>query len=120
MQNIISLFLLLIISACSVYYWILAIASVRKISTDLTVAHLHRFAIAIPAHNEDAVIAQSINKLKQQFYPPNMYDIYVVADFCSDRTAQNAIEHGAICFERNSGESGQKGIALEWLFNTDF
>jgi cellulose synthase/poly-beta-1,6-N-acetylglucosamine synthase-like glycosyltransferase len=116
MHNIISFFLLFLITICSIYYWILAIASIRKISTNLTTTHLHRFAVAIPAHNEEAVIAQTILKLKQQIYPPNMFDIYVVADFCSDRTAQNAIEQGAICLERNSGESGQKGTALEWLF----
>jgi cellulose synthase/poly-beta-1,6-N-acetylglucosamine synthase-like glycosyltransferase len=120
MQNIISLFLLMIIIICSVYYWILAIASVRKISTDLTTAHLHSFAIAIPAHDEEAVIAQTIINLKGQKYPLDMFDIYVVADYCSDRTAQNAIEHGAICFERNSGERGQKGIALKWLFERIF
>jgi len=120
MQNIVSLFLLLIIIICSIYYWILAIASARKISTDLTIAHLNSFAIAIPAHNEEAVIAQTIINLKGQNYPPDMFDIYVVADYCSDSTAKNATEHGAICFERNSGESGQKGLALEWLFERIF
>jgi cellulose synthase/poly-beta-1,6-N-acetylglucosamine synthase-like glycosyltransferase len=120
MQNIISLLLLLTITACSGYLWVIAIASVRKTSTILSNAPLIRIAIAIPAHNEEAVIGQTVAKLKHQNYPLDLFDVFVVADFCSDQTAQDAREQGAICFERNSGERGQKGTALQWLFERIF
>jgi 1,2-diacylglycerol 3-beta-glucosyltransferase len=116
MQNTISLFLLLIIVACSVYFWVIAIASVRKTSTSLAITPLYRFAITIPAHNEETVIGQTIARFKLQNYPRDLFDVFVVADFCTDQTAKNAREQGAICYERYSGESGQKGTALQWLF----
>ena len=106
----------MVILACSAYFWVIAIASVRKTSTSLTITPLSRFAIAIPAHNEETVIGQTIERFKDQNYPRDMFDIFVVADFCTDQTAKNAREQGAICYERYSGERGQKGTALQWLF----
>ena len=116
MTNIISTCLVIIIFLCCGYYWVIALAGVKKTSTILTIPPSFRFAITIPAHDEEKVIGQTINRLKHQNYPHELFDVFVVADFCSDKTAQIARDEGAICFERNSGERGQKGIALQWLF----
>ncbi len=120
MYNLVSLILLLMIATCSLYLWVIAIASIRKTSTIPTGAPLIRFAIAIPAHDEEAVIGQTVARLKHQNYPPDMFDLFVVADFSSDHTAQNARKQGAICYERDSGEHGQKALALHWLFERIF
>ena len=120
MHNLVSLILILIIASCILYLWVIAIASIRKPSTILANAPLIRFAIAIPAHNEETVIGQTVARLKHQNYPPDMFDLFVVADFCSDQTAQNAHEQGAICYERDSGEHGQKALALHCLFERIF
>ena len=40
----------------------------------------NRFMAIIPAHNEAAVVANLIESLKNQNYPKNLYDIYVIAD----------------------------------------
>ena len=37
----------------------------------------HRFMAIIPAHNEEAVVGNLIESLKNQDYPKDLYDIYV-------------------------------------------
>lgn len=54
----------------------------------------HRFAVLIAARNEAAVIGDLIDSLKQQNYPAELIDIYVVADNCIDCTAEIAHAHG--------------------------
>jgi cellulose synthase/poly-beta-1,6-N-acetylglucosamine synthase-like glycosyltransferase len=73
------------------------------------------FAIAIPAHDEETVIGRTVSQLKKQEYPTELFDVYVVADHCSDRTARVAREHGAICHERTQGPRGRKAFAVQWL-----
>lgn len=79
-----------------------------------------RFAILIAAHNEERVIAHIINSLSRQNYPKDMYDIYVIADNCTDRTAEIAEENGAIVYVRNNDVERGKGFALEWMFKHIF
>lgn len=74
------------------------------------------FALVIAAHNEELVIGHVIESLINQNYPKNMYDIFVVADNCTDRTAQLAEQHGAIVFKRFDDEKKGKGFALDWIF----
>ena len=52
----------------------------------------HRFMAIIPAHNEEAVVGNLIESLKNQDYPKDLYDIYVIADNCTDNTAKIARE----------------------------
>jgi len=79
-----------------------------------------RFALIVAAHNEELVIAHIIDSLQKQNYPRNLYDIYVVADNCSDRTAEIAHKRGAIVYRRNNNDERGKGYALEWMFNKIF
>ena len=51
-------------------------------------AKLHRYAAVVAARNESAVIANLIRTLKEQNYPSELLDIYVIADKCTDNTAQ--------------------------------
>lgn len=76
-----------------------------------------RFAIVIAAHNEERVIAHIVDSLSRQNYPKELYDIFVVADNCSDTTAEIAEKHGAIVHKRYNTEERGKGYALEWMFN---
>jgi len=78
------------------------------------------FALIIPAHNEEMVIGHVIDSLKKQNYPRELYDIFVVADNCSDNTADVARRCGASVFERFDSEKRGKGHALEWIFTKLF
>ena len=62
-----------------------------------TARKLCRYAVLIAARNESAVIAQLLESIRQQDYPQDLLDIYVVADNCTDGTASIAREHGARC-----------------------
>jgi len=78
-----------------------------------------RFALITAAHDEEAVIRYHLESLKQLNYPVELFDIYVIADNCTDNTASVARQEGANVFERFSPEKG-KGFALEWMFNELF
>lgn len=54
-----------------------------------------RFLVLVPAHNEEAVIADMIQNLSHMDYPREMYDFYILADNCTDRTAEIARQMGA-------------------------
>jgi len=75
----------------------------------------NRFMAIIPAHNEEKVIANLVNSLKEQNYARELYDIYVIADNCTDQTAKIAREAGAIVYERFDEKHKTKGYALQWF-----
>ena len=75
----------------------------------------HRFMAIIPAHNEEAVVANLIESLKKQTYNRDLYDIYVIADNCTDNTAKVAKQAGAIVYERFDETKKTKGYALNWF-----
>ena len=75
-----------------------------------------RFLVLVPAHNEEKVIADIIKNLQQMAYPKHLYDFFVIADNCSDDTAQVARDMGAnviVTRRKGSGEPTGKPIALK-------
>jgi cellulose synthase/poly-beta-1,6-N-acetylglucosamine synthase-like glycosyltransferase len=75
-----------------------------------------RIAVVIPAHNEELVLAETLDSLNRQTYPRDRYMVVVVADNCTDTTARIAGKQGAFVLERfNTVERG-KGYALAWAF----
>ena len=77
------------------------------------------FALIVCAHNEQQVIAKLVENLKQLNYSDKLYDIFVVADNCVDKTAEAARNAGAIV-ERFSETGKGKGFAMEWMFHRLF
>ena len=75
-----------------------------------------RFIIIIPAHNEVNVIAATVKRLQTLDYPSHLFSIHILADHCSDDTAEVARLAGACVHERNEGPRTGKGAALSWLF----
>lgn len=54
-----------------------------------------RFAVLIPARNESKVIGALVASLHKQNYPPELYDIIVIPNNCTDDTEQQARLAGA-------------------------
>ena len=77
----------------------------------------HKFMMILPAHNESAVIGSLIESLQALDYPKELYDIYVIADNCTDNTAQIAKDLGAIVYERFDEKKKTKGFAMQWFLN---
>ena len=99
-------------------YIVIALIGDKKKKLDTYEAKkLHKFAFIIAARNEQAVIGNLINSIKQQNYPAELIDVIVVADNCTDDTAQIAREHGAICYERFNNMLVGKGYVLDYCFN---
>lgn len=76
----------------------------------------HKYAILIPARNEENVIGNLIASIKKQDYPSHLITIFVVADNCTDKTATVARKNGAICYEHFNPDERTKGFALKYLF----
>ena len=75
----------------------------------------HKFMAIIPAHNEEAFVGNLVESLINQDYDKELYDIYVIADNCTDNTAKIAKEAGAIVYERFDEAHKTKGYALNWF-----
>ncbi len=96
---------------------ILAIRRLNKRASALTPTPQYvRFAILIPAHNEITVLGQLIESLVGLVYPKECYTVYVVADNCTDTTAELARATSWVTvYERFDQEKRGKGFALNWL-----
>ena len=58
-----------------------------------------RFLVLVPAHNEEKVIGDIIRNLNDMDYPKELYDFYIIADNCTDNTAEVARNLGAKVIE---------------------
>ena len=83
--------------------------------TVLSAEPRHRFAILVPAHNEERLLPDLLESLAALDYPKTLYDVHVVADNCTDRTAAIARRAGVHVYERFDTERVGKGHALNWL-----
>lgn len=76
----------------------------------------HKFGVIVSARNEENVIGQLLDSIKKQNYPEELIKMIVVADNCTDRTAEVCREKGALVFERHDTKLIGKGYALDYLF----
>ena len=110
--------LIWVINIFWVYQFIISVTSLIKFKEKpLLVDKKHRFIIALPANNEETVIGNLIKSLKMQDYDKDLFDIYVIADNCTDNTAKIARENGAIVYERFDETKKTKGYALNWFLS---
>lgn len=101
-----------------IYQFVVSLCSFVKLKDKpLQVDKQHRFMAIIPAHNEATVVGNLVESLKKLDYPKDLYDIYVIADNCTDDTAKVAKDAGAIVYERFDEKHKTKGFALQWFLN---
>ena len=108
--------MLLVFSLCYCYQLGYVLVRFFKKDKTFTAKKLHRYAVLISARNEGAVIGELLESIHRQNYPKELLDVYVVADNCTDNTAQIAEDHGAIVYERFDRKLVGKGYALNYLF----
>lgn len=106
---------LLFISVLVVYQWFWALVALLpwRRGKPLRTAERSHFAVIIPAHNEEMVLAATLRSLEQADYPRDRIHVVVVADRCDDGTASLARSHGVEALERRDGRPG-KGSAIAY------
>jgi len=106
----------IILALVAIYFFVLGISGLVQFRIPQTFTPQKKFSVIIPAHNEELVIGPLIDNLNSLDYPKELYDVFVIADNCSDSTADIAKKHGALVYERTNLEQRGKGYALEWFF----
>jgi cellulose synthase/poly-beta-1,6-N-acetylglucosamine synthase-like glycosyltransferase len=76
-----------------------------------------RFDVIVPAHDEAAGIAETVKSLLAVDYPRDRFEVVVVADNCTDDTAERARQAGARVLERSDEKRRGKGYALAYAFS---
>lgn len=80
-----------------------------------------RFLAFVPAHNEESVIAAIVENLMNKMdYPKELYDVFVIADNCTDQTANIARNKGAKVIEHFSAPDEPKGKPYGIKYAIDF
>lgn len=74
-----------------------------------------RFAVLIPARNEEEVIGSLIDSLKKENYPRDLFEIYTLINNCDDKTPDIALESGAELMYM-SRTASSKGDVLKEAF----
>ena len=110
-----SYFLIGLTTVCYFYQIVYLVLPLLKKQKPLKWEKYHRYAILIAARNEEAVLPHLLDSIHAQDYPAELIDIFVVADNCTDRTAEVARHHGAKVFTRFNKEKIGKGYALHFL-----
>lgn len=77
-----------------------------------------RFGIIIPAHNEELLLNRLLKSIRDQDYPVGMAKSVVVADNCSDNTAQIGRANNALVLERTDDQHRGKGYAIKFALES--
>lgn len=112
----ITAFFQIFVFAITCYYLILGLLGLFRKEEKKNYTPKNKFALLIAAHNEEVVIGSLIESMLKLDYPKDMYDIFVIADNCTDDTAKIAKDYGVNVCERFAKDKRGKGYALEWMF----
>ena len=110
-----ALVLFLYLGAATTYSLILAAAYfLRKERPAGPDDPTNRFAILVPAHNEEKLVGALCESLREIDYSAENTDIIVVADNCGDKTADICRAHSVTVLEREDSDNPGKGQAIAW------
>jgi len=103
------------------YNLILLISNlIIKDNKDNSVSSEKKFVVIIPAHNEELFIGRVLASLKGQTYPKELFRIIVVADNCTDKTAEIAVINNCEVLERENSKDRGKGYAIRYAIDKTF
>ena len=106
-----------VFTLCYAYQFFYIFVGLLKKPEKFEASAQHRFAVVVSARNESSVIGNLIASIRSQNYPRELVDIFIIADNCTDNTAEIARSAGAIVYERFNKEQVGKGYALDRMFN---
>lgn len=80
-----------------------------------------KIAYLIPAHNEEDVIFDTVKSIIEgQAYPRELFDVYVVANNCTDKTAELAKEAGAIVLVHDDPDPTHRMALYPLKYGVDY
>jgi 1,2-diacylglycerol 3-beta-glucosyltransferase len=106
-----------VVAGLGVYQLVLAVAAFRYRPPRSLGEPAKRVAVLVPAHDEEGSIARCVRSLLDQDYPRELFEVIVIADNCTDRTASVAREAGAEVLVRDEPDVRGKGRALRWALD---
>lgn len=104
-----------LLTACYAYQIVYLFAPLMIKQRPHGPAKSNRYAVLIAARNEERVLPHLLQSIQNQDYPAELVTTYVIADNCTDRTAEVARACGAEVFCRLNKEKVGKGYALNYL-----
>jgi 1,2-diacylglycerol 3-beta-glucosyltransferase len=104
-------------AAASLYLLTLALASFRRVGVPPAAEPAPRLAVLVPAHDEEDLVGRCVASLLDQTYRRDRFRVIVIADNCSDRTAEVAGAAGAEVLVRRNEQQVGKGYALRWAMD---
>lgn len=75
-----------------------------------------RYALIIPARNEESVVTGLIESIQKNNYPQDKLTVFVISHNSTDRTAEVARAAGAEVYEYNNPAENTMGYAFKYLF----
>ena len=106
------LFLSVLTTAILVYQLLIALFAAGKLKKAVPRSdRMHRFAVLISARNEREVIGFLLDSLAAQDYPRELFDLFVIADHCTDDTAD--VAHCPQVGREPSGNAGKEAVGGE-------
>jgi cellulose synthase/poly-beta-1,6-N-acetylglucosamine synthase-like glycosyltransferase len=96
--------------------YLAGLALLARAATPPAPARDVRFDVVVPAHDEELGIAETVRSLMAVDYPKELFQVVVVADNCSDLTAERAEAAGARVLIRHDPTVRGKGHALAFAF----
>lgn len=85
----------LLLKLFPLYFGLIGIFTIFRRKRIPKAAPATRFAVLAAARNEEAVIGDLVRSALHQDYPPELVDVYIIPNNCTDRTAEVAREAGA-------------------------
>jgi GT2 family glycosyltransferase len=105
-----------VVPLCWAAYLALLATCSARIDAPPEAPGIPRFDVIVPAHDEEAGIARTVQSLLALDWPRDAFRVLLVADNCTDRTAEVARAAGARVIERIQPDLRGKGHALALAF----
>ncbi len=110
--------LTLYLAASTIYLIFLAIAFFAiKEPKETDSPSFNRFAIIVPAHNEELLISRLCESLVRIDYPSDHRDLFIIADNCTDHTSEIASTFPINVLIRSDPVHTGKGYAINWALD---
>lgn len=106
------------IAFTTIYFLVLAVAYfILPEPKNIEICKSNRFAVIVPAHNEELLISTLCESLLLLNYPSSLYTIFIVADNCTDQTSEVCSKYTCEVLIRDDEVKRGKGYAIAWALN---